>query len=43
MRVPTEAEAKRVRDILMELQRRAGDRSRSQDELDYINRLLERF
>jgi len=43
VRVPTEAEAKRVREILDELQRRAGDRTRSQDELDYIRRLLERF
>ncbi|PWR21754.1 TIGR02302 family protein [Zavarzinia compransoris] len=43
VRVPTEAEARRVREILDELQRRAGDRSRSQDELDYIRRLLERF
>lgn len=43
VRVPTEAEAKRVREILDELQRRAGDRSRSPDELDYIRRLLERF
>ncbi|MFA5122262.1 TIGR02302 family protein [Zavarzinia sp.] len=43
VKVPTEAEAKRVREILDELQRRAGDRSRTPEELDYIRRLLERF
>ena len=43
VRVPTEAEAKRVREILDELQRRAGDRTRSPEELDYIRRLLDRF
>ncbi|MCF4166725.1 TIGR02302 family protein [Zavarzinia compransoris] len=43
VRVPTEAEAKRVREILNELQRRAGDRTRPAEELDYIRRLLDRF
>lgn len=43
VRIPTEAEAKRVREILEELQRRAGDRTRSEEELDYIRRLIERF
>lgn len=43
IRVPTEAEAKRVREILDELQRRAGERDRSEEELDYIRRLIERF
>ncbi|MFZ2871889.1 DUF4175 domain-containing protein, partial [Zavarzinia sp.] len=43
VRVPTEAEAKRVREILEELQRRSGDRTRSEEELDYIRRLIERF
>ncbi len=41
--VPSESERQRARDILEELRRRAGERGRSEDELDYIERLLERF
>jgi hypothetical protein len=41
--VPSEAERQRARDILEELRRRAAERGRPQDELDYIDRLLERF
>jgi uncharacterized protein (TIGR02302 family) len=43
VKVPTEAERKRVRDILDELRRRASDPSRPTLELDYIDRLLRRF
>jgi len=41
--LPTEAERQRARDILEELRRRAAERNRPQEELDYIDRLLERF
>jgi hypothetical protein len=41
--VPSEAERQRARDILEELRRRAAERGRPQEELDYIDRLLERF
>ncbi|MEQ8404052.1 MAG: DUF4175 family protein [Oceanicaulis sp.] len=41
--VPGEAERQRARDILEELRRRAAERGRPQEELDYIDRLLERF
>lgn len=41
--VPEESDIQRARRILEELQRRAGDRSRPPIELDYLNRLLERF
>ncbi len=41
--VPTEADRQRARDILEELRRRAAERGRPQEELDYIDRLLERF
>lgn len=43
VKVPTEAERKRVRDILDELRRRAGQPGRPTLELDYIDRLLRRF
>jgi hypothetical protein len=43
VKVPTEAERKRVRDILDELRRRAGEPGRPTLELDYIDRLLRRF
>ena len=43
VKVPTEAERKRVRDILDELRRRAGQHDRPTLELDYIDRLLRRF
>lgn len=41
--VPSEMERRRAREILDELRRRAGERDRGQDELDYIKRLLDRF
>ncbi|MGX6648484.1 DUF4175 domain-containing protein [Maricaulaceae bacterium MS644] len=41
--VPDALERQRAREILEELRRRAAERGRSQDELDYIDRLLERF
>lgn len=43
VKVPTESERKRVRDILDELRRRAGEPGRPTLELDYIDRLLRRF
>jgi len=43
VKVPTEAERKRVRDILDELRRRASQPGRPTLELDYIDRLLRRF
>jgi len=43
VKVPTEAERKRVRDILDELRRRASEPGRPTLELDYIDRLLRRF
>jgi hypothetical protein len=41
--LPSESERQRARDILEELRRRAAERGRPQEELDYIDRLLERF
>ncbi len=41
--VPDEGDIQRAREILEELRERAGDRGRTQDELDYIERLLRRF
>lgn len=43
VRVPDEMELKRAREILDELRRRAGQPDRPRQELDYYNRLLERF
>lgn len=43
VKVPGEAEAKRIQDIVNELRRRAGDRSRPPEELEYYRRLLKRF
>ena len=43
VKVPTEAELQRARDIMMELQRRAGEPARPALERDYIDRLLRRF
>ena len=42
-RIPTELDLGRARAILEELQRRARDRQRPADELDYLHRLLRRF
>ena len=41
--VPDELEVQRARQILGELRRRRGERSRSVEELQYIDRLLRRF
>jgi uncharacterized protein (TIGR02302 family) len=43
VKIPGEIDAQRVRRILEELRRRLGDTSRSQIELDYIERLLKDF
>lgn len=42
-KVPDLAPVERARRILEELQRRAGNRERNQQELDYLDRLLRRF
>jgi uncharacterized protein (TIGR02302 family) len=41
--IPDASELQRAQEILNELQRRAGERARPTDELDYIERLLRRF
>ena len=41
--VPDESDIQRARRILEELQRRSGDRARPSIELDYLNRLMQRF
>ena len=41
--IPSQGTMKRTREIIEELRKRAGQRHRPSDELDYINRLLERF
>lgn len=43
VKIPSEAERKWVQEILNELRRRASDRRRPQEELDYYRRLLKRF
>jgi uncharacterized protein (TIGR02302 family) len=43
VKVPEESEMQRARQILEELRRRLGQRERPQLELDYIERLIERF
>ncbi|MEM8798661.1 MAG: DUF4175 family protein [Pseudomonadota bacterium] len=43
VKIPTESDFDEAREILRELQRRLSDRSRSQRELDYIQRLLDKF
>ena len=43
IRVPDRMEARHVREILDELQKRAGDADRSRAEHDYIDRLLQNF
>ena len=42
-KVPSDIEIQRARQILRELQNRMGERSRPSIELDYIERLLQRF
>lgn len=41
--IPERAEIERIQDLLRELRRRAGERDRPGDELDYIKRLLRPF
>lgn len=41
--IPDQSETMRSREILNELRRRSGDRSRPQFELDYIERLMRQF
>ena len=41
--VPSESEVQRARGILEELRRRSGEFDRPEEELDYIDRLLDRF
>jgi uncharacterized protein (TIGR02302 family) len=43
VKVPEEADVQRARQILDELRRRLGERARPPGELDYIERLIERF
>ena len=43
VKVPDEAEKKRVDEILRTLRERSGDRSRPDEELDYFRRLLRQF
>jgi len=43
IKVPDQMEMRHVREILDELQRRAGDVNRSKTERDYIDRLLQNF
>jgi uncharacterized protein (TIGR02302 family) len=43
VKVPDQMEVRKVREILDELQRRAGDMSRPKTERDYIDRLLQNF
>ncbi|HLG87849.1 MAG TPA: DUF4175 family protein [Alphaproteobacteria bacterium] len=43
VKVPTERELQKSRDILDELRRRAGEHNRPRYELDYIDRLLKQF
>jgi hypothetical protein len=43
VKIPDNNTMQRVRDILDELRRRAGERDRPPLELDYIDRLLQRF
>jgi uncharacterized protein (TIGR02302 family) len=42
-KVPTEIDIQRAREIMQELQRRLGERTRPTLELDYLERLLRRF
>lgn len=43
VKVPGEAEAKKIQEIVNELRRRAGERERPPEELEYYRRLLKRF
>lgn len=41
--IPGVSDRQRARDLIEELRRRAADQQRSKEELDYLDRLLERF
>jgi len=43
VQIPAQSDLQRAREILDELRRRAGERTRPSDERDYIDRLLRRF
>lgn len=43
VKIPDEIERQRARDILDDIRRRAGNRALSREELEYLNRLLDRF
>ncbi len=43
VKIPEEADVQRAREILDELRRRSGEQNRPRQELDYIDRLLDRF
>jgi hypothetical protein len=43
VRIPDEMELQRSREILNELRERSGERGRPAFELDYLERLLNRF
>jgi Domain of unknown function (DUF4175) len=43
VKIPDQSTMQKAREILDELRRRAGERSRPELELDYIDRLLQRF
>ncbi|MFP4386085.1 MAG: DUF4175 domain-containing protein [Alphaproteobacteria bacterium] len=43
IKVPDEAQKKRVDEIIRQLHQRSGDRSRSREELEYYRRLLRQF
>jgi uncharacterized protein (TIGR02302 family) len=43
VKVPDASAMKRARELMDEIRRRAGDRTRPTGELDYLNRLLDRF
>jgi hypothetical protein len=43
VKIPEEMERQKARDILNEIRRRAGDRTLTTEELQYLQRLLDRF
>ena len=43
VKIPDEAEQKRLREILDTLRERAGEYDRPKEELEYIRKLLEKF
>jgi hypothetical protein len=43
VKIPDQADVQKSREILDELRRRSGERTRPEIERDYIDRLLKRF